>query len=170
VRSIGAANGADVFMGDAMLVASGLGGPATADSDTFLGVLVGAGKNETVQGIMGGEGGFAFNPDDLLPGNRYYDDSVSTHTEWTLFYVPARGSLFKGQADGGETAALLAGTAYDITFGAGNTTTGVSAHEIAGGTTAAAGEGVVIVKQDLRPDNDNSLDNADYVIRFNTVV
>ena len=172
-RSIGVTDGADIFMFDSLITASGLAlSPTTAtDDDVMLGVAVGFGKNSTATGTMGGsKDGMMFDPDDLATGTRYYDDSDSIHTEWNVFYAPAIGMLFQVQSDGGETAQLLNGTAYDTTATTGNTTTGISKHEIDGDGTAGTGEGVVVLGVVRSPDNDPALDNAEYFIRFNRTV
>jgi hypothetical protein len=114
--------------------------------------------------------GMPFDPANLETGSRYYDDSANTHTEWNVFYVPARGVLFSVQADGAESAALLVGTAYDLVYGAGDTTTGISGYEIAGGTTAAAGEGVMVLGFGTDPENDRAQDNSNYLVKFVDVV
>lgn len=173
VRSMGCNDAADIFIGDALLATSGLAVSVTAgganDASAFIGVAVGFGLNETASGIMGGDGGFPFDYDDLM--NRYYDDSGSTHTEWTCFFVPAKGSLFRVQADGDESAALLLGTSYDGVWTTGDTTTGISNHEINGDQTAADNTvGMMLHRMALRPDNVPAEDFAEYLISFNGAV
>ena len=171
IRSVGVNDAADIFMFDHLTTSSGLAASATADGDTILGVAVGFGKNNTVAGSMGNSvEGMPFDPENLMSGARYYDDSANTHTEWNVFYVPARGVLFSAQSNGDESAALLVGTSYDLVYGSGDTTTGISAYEIDGNQTAAAGEGVTVLGFGTDPENDRAQDFSNYLVKFVDVV
>ena len=169
VRSHPVNDAANIFMFDSLTIGSGLAAPASADTDLILGVAVGFGKNSTVTGEMGGSAdGMAFDPDNLLTGSRYYDDSENTHTQWNVFYVPAFGNMFVVQADAALTNGL--GSAYDQNFTAGNETTGISAFEVKGGTAAAATDGVFAHQYVRDPENDVSLANLDFVGTFENPV
>lgn len=120
IRAIGVADGADIFVGDPITLSSGLAAPGATNDAAFLGVAVGFGK--FVNGVPSGP----FNPDNL--GKRYYDDSESTHTEWCCFYIPADDVIFEAQTATALT--LVVGSTCDLSYTAGNTTTGISACEL----------------------------------------
>lgn len=139
IRAIGVADGADIFVGDPINLASGLAAPGASNDASFLGVAVGFGK--FVNGVPSGP----FNPDNLT--KRYYDDSESTHTEWCCFYVPADDVIFEAQTATALT--LVVGSTCDLSYTAGNTTTGISACEL---TTNSNADFTVVEVPNL-PDN-----------------
>lgn len=148
IRSIGVADGEDIFIGDVVNLESGLADPGATDDAAFLGYAVGFGKvNE-----MSGEDQGPFNPDNL--GKRYYDDSESTHTEWVCYYVPAGDAIVEVQTN--ADLDLVVGDVVDLVDGAGNATTGRSIQEV--GTSTNADFTVVEIPKYV--DNDNSLANA----------
>jgi hypothetical protein len=156
IRHVGVADGADVFVGDALQLSSGLA-QRLAVEGVCLGVAVGFGKKDSMsQEVSGG-----FNPDNLT--KRYYDDSESTHTDWVVFYVPSEDVIFEAQTDG--TTELVVGEAQDITVGSGNTTTGLSDMEINDDALNNDGD-VVVVEKPAYPDNDFSSANARYWVKF----
>ncbi len=158
VRSIGVADGADIFVGDALDVSSGLAGPAATNA-SMLGVAVGFGRN--VPGAHNG-GTAAFDPSNLE--NRFYDDSAETHTEWTVFYAPAEACLFEIQS--ASDLDLVVGDAADLVDGGGDATTGISGMELTTSTNAD----VHVVELPNIPDNDPELANARYLVRFSDTV
>lgn len=157
IREIGVADGADIFVGDVLELASGLAGTAETN-DSMLGVAVGFGR--TVDGQMGGAG--PFDPSDL--NVRFYDDSASTHTEWVVYYVPADGVVFEVQS--ASDLDLVVGDAADLLDGGGNATTGVSGMELTSSTNAD----VHVVELQRTPANDTTLANARYLVRFSDTV
>jgi len=126
IRAIGVADGADIFIGDPINLESGLAAPGATNDEDFLGVAVGFGKFE------GGVPTGPFNPSDL--GQRYYDDSASTHTEWCCFYYPADDVIFEAQTAAALT--IVVGGTCDLAYVDGNTTSGISACEIATSSNA----------------------------------
>jgi hypothetical protein len=126
IRTVGVADGADIFVGDAIKLSSGLAAASTAHADVILGVAVGFGK----KGVDGEPFGM-FNPENLNTPNQYYDDSASTHTEWVCYYIPVNDVLFEAQFDGTPTTPVV-GQGYGLIYTTGSTTTGQSAQEIDG--------------------------------------
>jgi len=157
IRSVGVADGADIFVGDALQLSSGLA-QALAVEGVCLGVAVGFGKKDTMSQKSGGP----FNPDALT--TRYYDDSASTNTDWVVYYIPAEDVIFEAQVD--DTAAtLVVGEAQDILATAGNTTTGISNHEINGDALTNDGDVVVVEIPDI-VGNDPTLAFGRYWVKF----
>lgn len=155
VRYIGVADGADIFLGDALNLESGLGAQAATNDAAVLGVAVGFGKVDA-DGIPLGP----FNPDDL--GKRYYDDSASTHTEWVVYYVPAEDVVFEIQTSAADT--LVVGETIDFVVGTGSATTGRSAMEINGGVATNAD--LTVVEVPKYPDNDQTAAFGRYWVMF----
>ena len=157
VRSVGVTDAADIFVGDALKIASGLALKMTTGA-ACLGVAVGFGR--TPSGLMGEPG-----PWDVTNlENKYYEDAVETHTEWVVYYVPAEGVLFEAQ-----TALALdlgIGETADIADGGGSTTNGMSGMEL---TTSSSAD-VVVVEHVTAPDNDTSLTNARHLVAFTSTV
>jgi hypothetical protein len=124
IRTIGVADGADIYVGDALNLASGLGAAAATNDASILGVAVGFGKfdkdGRTPLGM--------FNPSNLNSDGKFYDDSASTHTEWYVAYVPADDVIFEVQTATALTK--VPGDTADITGGVGSATTGQSIQEI----------------------------------------
>jgi len=166
VRSVGAGT-EDLYMFDALVLASGLAEQA-ATNDTILGVMVGFGWNGTKSGVHGADFGVMFNPDNLNTGagSRWFDVSAVTNTEWSVHYVPARGSLFEGQQDDGTDLSI--GAEYDIVVAVGDATTGISGMEING--DASTNDDVIIIQEVRRPDVASTDANADWVFKFKTPV
>ena len=156
IRTCGVADGADIFVGDAINIESGLAAVGATGDEGFAGVAVGFGKFDSA-GLqpMG-----PYNPDSLT--TRYYDDSASTHTEWVCYYVPCNDVIFEAQ-----TAAdldLKVGDVCDYAAGTGNTTTGISGAEIA----TSSNNDLIVVELPNIPNNDNSLTNARVYVKFLT--
>lgn len=128
VRTVGVADGTDIFVGDAITLSSGLAAASTAHDDDIVGVAVGFGKKNSMSQDHTGP----YNPDDLAV--RYYDDSASTHTDWICYYVPVNNVLFEAQFDGTPTTPVV-GQGYGLIYTTGDTTTGKSKQEIDGDDT-----------------------------------
>jgi len=156
IRSLGVTDGADLFIGDAVSITSGLVARAAVE-DAIAGVIVGFGKKNS----MTGSNPQSFNPDALI--TRWYDDSANTHTDWVAFYIPAEDAIFEAQTDG--TTELVVGEAQDITVTAGSATTGLSGMEINDDALTNDGD-VVVVEKPVKPDNDFSEANARYWVKF----
>lgn len=155
IRYVGVTDGADIYRGDAINLASGLGIQAATDDAAILGVAVGFGKVDA-DGVPLGP----FNPDNL--GKNFYDDSESTHTEWVVYYVPADDMVFEIQTDAADT--LVVGETIDFIVGTGSVVTGVSAMEINGGTATNADLTVVEVPKYV--DNDPTAIYGRYWVMF----
>lgn len=150
VRSIGVADGEDIFIGDILNLESGLADPGATNDAAFLGVAVGFGKVNSMSQYNVG----MFNPDALT--TRYYDDSANTHTDWVVFYVPVEDVIFEAQTATALTLAI--GDTCDLADAAGSATTGISAQEI---TTSSNADFTVVEIPDY-PDNDHTLVNGRY--------
>ena len=156
VRTCGVADGADIFVGDAVNIESGLAAVGATGDEGFAGVAVGFGKFDAAGLTPQGP----YNPDNLT--TRYYDDSASTHTEWVCYYVPCNDVIFEAQ-----TAAdldLKVGDVCDYAAGTGNTTTGISGAEIA----TSSNNDLIVVELPTIPNNDPSLTNARVYVKFLT--
>lgn len=126
LRAIGVGDGADIFVGDPINLASGLAAPGATNDAAFLGVAVGFGR--FVDGLPGSP---------IDPANMnvpYYDDSASTHTDFCCFYVPAEDMVFEAQTATALTKVV--GDTVDLLYTAGSTVTGQSACEITTSTNA----------------------------------
>lgn len=156
VRSVGVADGADIFVGDALQLSSGLAQKMAVEG-ACLGVAVGFGKKNT----MSQENSGPFNPDALM--TIFYDDSANTHTDWVCYYIPAEDAIFAAQTDAAAT--LVVGEAQDLIDGGGDTTTGLSQMEIDADALTNDGD-VVVVEIPNRVDNDVTLANAEYWVKF----
>lgn len=156
--ALSANNAGDIYIGDVVQLEA-TGGtviPAGTD-DTILGVVVGVGNNA---GGQLGEVGM-FKPNNLEERFLRYDE------DGFVWVIPARDSLFEVQ-----TAAVLdigAGQTADINFDGtgthGSRVTSFSNIEIVTPTN----NDVTVVEQKLDPENDTSLANARYYVRFNTI-
>lgn len=123
IRAIGVADGADIFVGDMLNLASGLAAAGATNDAAILGVAVGFGKFDKDGRTPLGP----FNPANLNSTGMFYDDSASTHTEWCVYYVPADDVIFEVQTATALTK--LVGETMDVTGTAGNQTTGQSITE-----------------------------------------
>ena len=156
VRAIGVADGADIYVGDALNLESGLGAVGATNDTAFLGVAVGFGKFEKDGATPTGP----FDPLNLDSSGTWYDDSASTHTDWCVFYVPADDVVFEVQTAVALTKVV--GDTADLSVTAGSALTGQSAHEI----TTASNADFNIVGKVLRPDNEETLVNGRYLVMF----
>lgn len=145
IRSIGVADGANIFLGDMLTLASGLAAVTATNDTAILGVAVGFGKKDTMSTLVGGP----FNVANL--NKSFYDDSENTHTDWVVYYVPADDAIFEAQTATALTK--LVGETVDILATAGDTVTGVSRQEITTSTNAD----FTVVEVPSYPDNDATL-------------
>ena len=158
VRSVGVADGTDIFLGDALVLSSGLATPM-ATNGSCLGVAVGFGKKNDLSNKYN-----MYDPTSLDVPN-YYDDSASTHTEWQVFYLPANDVIFEAQTDAAVTLAV--GDTRDILATAGSATTGLSAMEIdEDGTTNSD---LIVVEVPDIVGNDHTLAAGRYWVMFTDV-
>lgn len=147
IRYVGVADGEDIGVGDMLNLESGLADPMATNDSAILGVAVGFGKVDA-DGIPLGP----YNPLDL-ENPKLYDDSANTHTDWVVYYAPATDCIFEVQTN--ADLDLVVGDAVDLVDGA--PTVRGSIQEV--GTSTNADFQVVALPK--RPDNDNSLANAD---------
>lgn len=144
IRTIGVADGEDIFIGDIVNLESGLADPGATNDAAFLGVAVGFGKVDASGRPLG-----AFNPTNL--NKRFYDDSESTHTEWVVYYVPVTDCIFEAQTATALT--LVVGDTCDLADAAGDETSGISRQEI----TTSSNADFEVVEIPKMPDNDPTL-------------
>lgn len=149
IRTIGPADGADIFQGDLINLESGLADPGVTGDAALLGVAVGFGMVDA-DGIPLGP----YDPDNL--NTLYYDDSASTHTEWVVYYVPVEDVIFEVQTATALTLAI--GATADVTGVNGNVVTGNSIMEI----TTSSNADVTVIEIPHYPDNDNTLVHGRY--------
>ena len=155
IRSLGVADGADIFVGDPVSLSSGLAAISATNDTAFLGVAVGFGKINSFSQTTSDP----FNAADLT--TRFYDDSANTHTDWVVFYVPVDDVIFEAQTATALTK--LVGETMDIvTPGAGSVTTGISGAEITTSTNAD----VTVIEIPKYPDNDSTLVWGRYWVMF----
>ena len=147
-RAAPCGDGEDIFLGDFVSLVSGLVLPADTDDATLLGVAVGFGKKTEFQK----NAAVAVNPDNL--GTLYYDDSANTHTDWLVYYVPARDMIYEVQTAVDLSASTL-GATCDLLGTGGNTATGRSQQEV----TTSSNADFIIVERPEYPDNDPTLIN-----------
>jgi len=157
IRTCGVANGADIFVGDAVNIETGLAAVGATGDEDFAGVAVGFGKFDAAGLTPLGP----YDPDSLATPN-YYDDSASTHTEWVCYYVPCDDVIFEAQ-----TAAdldLVVGGVCDYAAGTGSVTTGISGAEIA----TSSNNDLIVVELPTIVGNDPALIHARVYVQFLT--
>ena len=150
-----AAKSAAIFIGDPVTLAADGNVEAAASGDTILGVVVAVGLENT---LFENSSGY-FDPDNL--GKRY----LAAAEAGVVGVVPAEMSIFEVYSDSGDDLDLNLGDSRDFKVGAGSTTTGNSAYTIDSTTT---NNDVKVVEQVTRPDNDPTLADAAYIVKFNT--
>lgn len=153
VRAIGVTDAVDLFVGDMLNLESGLAAIGATNDAAFLGVAVGFGKVDKLTGSIGS----AVNPENL--NQIYYDDSASTHTDFVVFYVPARDMIFEVQSN--ADLDLAVGDPCDLVATAGSTTTGRSLQEVGTNTNSD----FVVVEIPDYTDNDSTLANTRYFVQ-----
>ena len=127
IRTVGVADGEDIFRGDIVNLETGLADPGATDDASFLGVAVGFGKVDG-EGVPLGP----YDPDNLT--TLYYDDSASTHTDWVAYYVPVGDAIWEAQTDSAQT--FVVGSPCDLVDAAGHALSGQSRQEITSTTNA----------------------------------
>lgn len=152
VRTIGPADGADIFIGDLINLESGLADPAVTTDVAIIGCVVGVGK-ESQDGSATG----MYDPTNLT--TLYYDDSASTHTDYVIYYVPVKNLIMQVQT-AVDLSASVVGATLDITGANGSTTTGRSIMEV----TTSSNTDVSIVELPNIIGNDLSLINAEIYV------
>lgn len=147
-------NHGDIYIGDPVALSSGKVVPADS-GDTILGIAVAVGKD----GTDFGEAGY-YNPDNLEKQYLAYDE------DGIVGVIPAEAAIFEIQSASDLDLAL--GSAADITNTAatthGSRTTGRSNAEL----TTSVNSDVTVVEFITTPDNDTTLANARYLVKFNT--
>ena len=154
VRAIGVADGANIYRGDSLTLSTGLAAVSATNDTAFLGVAVGFGKRDPSTGSIGS----MTDPDNLEIG--FYNDAISTHTDYVVFYIPAEGNLFEVQTNADLDA--VPGTAVDLVATTGSVTTGISAHEVGASTNAD----FVVVEIPDQANNDPALTNANVIVQY----
>lgn len=151
-------NHGDIYIGDPVALSSGKVVPANS-GDTILGVAVAVGKDGSF--VTDTPTGY-YNPDDLT--QRY--GALTDATGVVVGVIPAEAAIFEVQSDSDLDLAI--GANADITNAAatahGSQTTGKSTCEI----TTAVNNDVKVVEFVTTPDNDTTLANARYLVKFNT--
>lgn len=151
-------NHGDIYIGDPVALSSGK--VVVADSgDTILGVAVAVGKDGSF--VTDSPTGY-YNPDDLT--QQYA--SLADTTGVVVGVIPAEAAIFEVQSASDLDLAL--GDQADITNTAatahGSRTTSRSSCEL----TTATNNDVRVVEFVTTPDNDTTLANARYLVKFNT--
>lgn len=126
IRTVGCAN-SDIYVGDAIMLSSGLAAASTAHADEIIGVAVGFAKKGSFQKSVGAGGNY----DNMNIESSWFDASDVTYTDWVCMYVPAEDVVFEAQFDGTPTSTLV-GQGYGLIYTTGSATTGRSAQEIDG--------------------------------------
>lgn len=152
-------NHGDIYIGDPIKYSSGKALAANS-GDSILGVCVGVGR---VVGDAQNESGM-FDPADLE--RRYADHTLSDTDTIYIYFVPSEGVLFEVQSasDLGNDNPLDAEFDFstDANESHGSRTTSLSSAELVGN----ANSDVVVVEIPEYPDNDITLTNARYWVRF----
>lgn len=154
IKAIGVADGANLFVGDALNLESGLAAVGASNDTAFLGVAVGFGKKDPITGRVAGA------VDPTNPNIRFYDDNASTHTDYVVFYAPADDCIFEAQTATALTKVV--GDTMDLSAGSGSITTGISAHEL----TTSSNADFTVVEIPAYEDNDPTLVWGRYWVMF----
>ena len=158
VRRVGCADGGgDIFIGDPIVLSSGLAAPA-ATNGVILGVAVGFGKANSMTDIVGGAYGDPASPD----GPNFYDDSVDVAADTYCYYLPADDVIFEIETDAADT--LTVGEGIDFVDAGGSETTGLSGFSLNGGT--ATNTDCIVVEIPQLVDNDPTLIYGRYWVKF----
>lgn len=142
-----------IFIGDPVKVEADGKVTAAVTSDTVTGVVVAVGLENT---LFENSSGY-FDPDNL--GKRF----LAATDVGVVGVVPAELSLFEAYDDGNDLD-LKKGAPCDFAANAGSTTTGNSAYTLA----AASNNDCTVVEQVLSPDNDPTLADARYIVKFDS--
>jgi hypothetical protein len=149
-------NHGDIYIGDPVTLVGGAVLPANS-GDEILGVVVGVGNNVNVQF---GDGGM-FKPNALEERFLRYDE------DGYVWIVPARDSLFEIQSAVDLDLVVGAAADHNVTAATahGSRVTGVSNAEL----VASVNSDVTVVEIKESPDNDTTLANARYFVKFNNI-
>lgn len=143
----------NIYIGDPVTLEADGNVTVAASGDEVLGVAVAVGKDSTTFGATG-----YYNADDL--GQRY----LAADTAGVVGVVPAELCLFEIQS--ASDLDLSIGALADVTTTAGtahgSATTGFSSCEL----TTASNNDVKVVEFVKSPDNDTTLANARYLVKF----
>lgn len=152
-------NHGDLYVGDPIVLSSGLAIPFDSNDANAVGVVVAIGY--VADGVASNEAG-PFNPAALEQRYAKLEDS-DTETIW-VYYAPAEDTIFEAQSDS-DLDLLIGGTA-DLNIAAatahGSRTTGRSNVEI----NASGDTDVTVVAIPEYPDNDSTLANTRYHVTF----
>jgi len=146
----------DLFIGDVVQMdttaADGSVIQAATAETAVVGVVVSLGKETTFNGQTG-----YFDPDTLSKRHLLAAEAG------VVGIVPAELSLFEAYGTAAADLDLQVGDACDFALGTGNTTTGNSTYTIA----ANVNSDCTVVEQVTAPDNDRTLADARYIVKFN---
>lgn len=152
-------NHGDIYLGDPIVLSSGLAIPFDSNDADCVGVVVGVGV--TSSGNPQNEAG-PFNPDELTERFGNLTDSATKTIQ--IYYAPARDTVFEAQSD--ADLDLVIGSPADVSTDAGE------AHG-SRVTSRSTAEIVTNVNSDLKvveipeyPDNDSTLANTRYWVIF----
>lgn len=143
-----------IFIGDAVVLDADGNVSQAATGGTFLGVVVAVGKDTTTFGVTG-----YFNPDDL--GQRY----LPANQSGVVGVVPAEAALFNVFSTLAADLDLNVGDTADIVPGTGSVITGNSNMTI---NLPSTNSDVKVVEQNTAPDNDPTLADAQFIVKFQT--
>ena len=146
-----ASKSAAIFIGDPVTLDTDGNVIAAVSGGVVLGVVVAVGEDATTFGETG-----YFNPNDL--GKRF----LAAADAGVVGVVPAEAALFNVFDDGGDLDLNL-GDSRDFLVAAGSTLTGNSAYTIDSTTT---NNDLKVVEKNTSPDNDDSLADAQYIVKF----
>lgn len=149
-------NHGDIYIGDPVTLVAGEVVPANS-GDTVLGVAVGVGSTGTVTHGPGG----MFKPNALE--ERY----LAADEDGNVWVIPARDSLFEIQSAADLDLVVGAAADHNVTAATahGSRVTGISNAEL----VASVNADVTVVEIKESPDNDPTLANARYFVKFNTI-
>lgn len=151
-------NHGDIYIGDPVALSSGKVIAANSGA-AVIGVCVAVGKSDSVNDGIG-----PYNPDNL---NSPAFAPLTDATGWYVWVAPASGTIFEIQS--ASDLDLVAGSAADINLAAatahGSQTTGRSSVELITSTNAD----VHVVEIKNSDDNDATLANARYLVRFREI-
>lgn len=153
VRTIGVADGEDIFVGDMVNLESGLADPMATNDSSILGAVVAVGRFDDLTGSKGG----SFDPTNL--STIFYDDSAHTNTDYFVSIALATDCIYEVQSN--ADLDLVVGSPCDLIDATGDTLVGRSHQEVGSNTNSD----FVVVDVPDYPDNDSTLANTRYHVR-----
>lgn len=141
-----------IFIGDAVTLDTDGNVIQAVTSGVVLGVVVAIGEDTTTFGETG-----YFNANDL--GKRH----LAAAEAGVVGVVPAEAATFNVFSTAAQDLDLNVGDTADIVPGSGSTTTGNSAFTI---NLPSTNSDVKVVEQNTAPDNDPTLADAQYIVKF----